>query len=75
MIWYGSDSAVVQSKVIGFSILVVMRIHCIGFRAGAKFHLSEHKRMKYLQYGTGCAEECSDVTESTVPYLLNYWSR
>ena len=26
--------------------------------------------MKFLQYGTGCAGECSEVTESTVPYLL-----
>ncbi len=40
VIWYGSDPAVVQSKVIGFSILVVIRIHCIGFGVGAKSHLS-----------------------------------
>ncbi len=26
--------------------------------------------MKFQQYGTSCAEECSEVTESTVPYLL-----
>ena len=31
----------------------------------------EHGRMKLLQYGTGCAAECSEVTESTIPYLLN----
>ncbi len=29
--------------------------------------------MKFLQYGTGCAEECSEVTESTIPYLLNFF--
>ncbi len=34
-------------------------------------YLSEHGRMKFLQYGTGCAGECSEVTKSTVPYLLN----
>ena len=27
-------------------------------------------RMKFLQYGTGCAGECSEVTESTIPHLL-----
>ena len=26
--------------------------------------------MKFLQYGTGCAVQCSEVTESTVPYPL-----
>ncbi len=26
---------------------------------------------KFLQYGTGCTGKCSEVTESTVPYLLN----
>ncbi len=34
-------------------------------------NLSEHGRMKFLQYGTGCVGECSEVTVSTVPYLLN----
>ena len=33
-------------------------------------YLSEHGRTKFLQYGTGCAGECSEVTKSTVPYLL-----
>ncbi len=27
--------------------------------------------MKFLQYGTGCARGCSEVTKITVPYLLN----
>ncbi len=30
----------------------------------------ENGRMKFLQYGTDCAEECSEVTESTVTCLL-----
>ena len=33
-------------------------------------YLSQQGRMKFLQYGTGCAGEGSEVTESTVPYLL-----
>ncbi len=27
--------------------------------------------MKFLQYGTGSAVECSEVKESTIPYLPN----
>ena len=34
-------------------------------------YLSGQGRMKFLQYGTGCAGECSEVTKSTVPYLLS----
>ncbi len=30
--------------------------------------------MKFLQYGTGCAGECSEVTESSIPYLLNVFT-
>ncbi len=37
-------------------------------------YLSKHERMKFLQYGTGCAGECSEVTKSTVPYLLKDFS-
>ncbi len=33
-------------------------------------YLSEHVRMKFLQYGTGFTGECSEVTESTVTCLL-----
>ncbi len=33
-------------------------------------YLSELGRMKFLQYGTGCAGKCLEVTESTVPYVL-----
>ncbi len=28
--------------------------------------------MKFLQYSTGCAGECSEVTEATAPYLLKF---
>ncbi len=78
--------------VNGFSILVVMRIHRIGFKVSVKSHLSvrgacmfhygqwnterylsDHWRMEFLQYGTGCAGECSEVTKSTVPYLLKVY--
>ena len=37
-----------------------------------EIYLSKNGRMKVLQYGTGCAVECSEVTKSTVPYLLKH---
>ena len=37
-------------------------------------YLSEHGRMKFLQYGTGCTGECSEATEPTVPYLLSRYN-
>ncbi len=48
VIRYGNDPAVLQSKVIGFSILVVIRIHCIGFRVGAKSHISGSRACTFL---------------------------
>ena len=35
-------------------------------------YLSEHGRMKYPQYDTGFAAECSAVTESTVRTLVSH---
>ncbi len=35
-------------------------------------HIFEHGRMKFIQYGMG---ECSEVTGSTVPYLLKWENR
>ena len=32
-------------------------------------YLSKHGRMKFLQYDTGCAVECSEVTKSTVYHI------
>ncbi len=69
VIWYGSDPAVLYSKVNGFSILVVMRIHSIGFKVGVKSHLSVRRACMFhyhqwnperylsehgrMKYGTG----------------------
>ena len=33
-------------------------------------YLSEHGMIEFLQHGTGCADECSEVIEFTVPNLL-----
>ncbi len=53
-----------------------IRLHDSMFHYGQwnpERYLSEHGRMKFLQYGTGCEGECSEVTKSTVPYLLKHY--
>ncbi len=43
-------------------------LHCS--YTACTLHFGLGGRMKVLQYSTGCAGECSEVTKSTVPYLL-----
>ncbi len=47
---YSSDPAVLQSKINSFSILAVMRIHCIVFRSGVKSRLSVSRACKCHSY-------------------------
>ena len=58
---------------VGAKSNLIVRMACMLHYGQWKLerYLSEHGRMKFLQYGTGCAGECSEVTKSTVPYVLN----
>ena len=68
-IWYGRDPVVISIQLTNFQSLIGLMFHGVA-RIEGTFNVSEHERMKFLQYGTGCSGECSEVTESTIPYLL-----